>query len=109
MSLKSNLNQIIKDKNGETFTLNELEAYCHKAFYKLATAERVLRPSLSSNIVRVYNNKGNAIIGYRYDNKISEERIKWLNTPDTRTKGQTLPKVQQPNLPGISYLSQRFL
>ena len=68
MSLKSNLNQLIKDKNGEIFTLKELTAYCEKAAYKLSNAERRLRPSDSPDIVRVYNNKGNAIIGYKYDN-----------------------------------------
>jgi hypothetical protein len=109
MSLRSQLNQIIKDKNGEILTLNELEAYCHKAFYKLSFAERELRPSKSPDIARVYNNKGNAIIGYKYDNKVSEERIKWLNTPNPRTAGQTLPKVQQPSLPGFTHLPQRFL
>ncbi len=64
MSLKSNLNQIIKDRKGEIFTLNELEAYCHNAHYKLSNAERRLRASESPNIERLMKN--GAIIGYRY-------------------------------------------
>lgn len=64
MSLKTNLQQIIKDRNGEIFTLTELEAYCHKYPAKLSNAERRLRSSESPNIEKVFKN--NAIVGYRY-------------------------------------------
>lgn len=64
MSLKANLNQIIKNRRGQIFTLQELEAYCHSAHYKLSNAERRLRASESPNIIPVY--KGTAIIGYQW-------------------------------------------
>ncbi len=64
MSLKSNLNQIIKDRNGGIFTLQELEVFCKNAQYKLSNAERRLRPSESPNIERVMKN--GAIVGYKY-------------------------------------------
>lgn len=64
MSLKSSLNQIIKDRNGGIVSLAEIEAYCHQAHYKLSNAERRLRPSESPNIERLVKN--GAIIGYRY-------------------------------------------
>ena len=66
MSLKSTLNQIIKDRQGEVFTLNELEAFCHKSQYKLSNAERRLRKSESPLISPVWNDKRTAIVGYRY-------------------------------------------
>lgn len=64
MSLKSNLNQIIKDRNGGIYSINELEAYCKKVPCKLASAERKLRPSESPNLERVM--KKGYIIGYKY-------------------------------------------
>jgi hypothetical protein len=64
MSLKSTLNQMIKDRNGGIVTINEIEAFCHTAHYKLSNAERRLRPSESPNIERVMKN--GAIIGYKY-------------------------------------------
>ena len=65
MSLKSNLNQIIKDRNGGIVSINEIETYCHKAKYKLSNAERRLRKSESPDIEPVYNDKKTAIIGYK--------------------------------------------
>lgn len=64
MSLKANLNQIIKDRSPGVFTLQELESYCHQASYKLSNAERRLRASESPNIERVMKN--GAIIGYKW-------------------------------------------
>lgn len=64
MSLRANLNQIIKDRKGGIFTLKELEDYCHKYPAKLSQAERRLRPSESPCIERLMKN--HAIIGYRY-------------------------------------------
>lgn len=65
MSLKANLQQLIKERYPETLTLNELEAYCHKARYKLSNAERRLRASESPNIRAIRNPKG-AIIAYQW-------------------------------------------
>ena len=64
MSLKTTLNQIIRERNGGTVSINEIEAFCHKANYKLSNAERRLRPSESPGIERVIKN--GAIVGYRY-------------------------------------------
>ena len=69
MSLKVKLNQIIKERSGEVFSLRELEDFCHKAGYKTATAERRLRPSESPLIQPVWNERRTAIIGYKYVNK----------------------------------------
>jgi len=66
MSLKSILTQLIKDRNGGVYTLEELEDYCHKYPAKISQAERRLRPSESPNIESVWNKKHTAIIGYRY-------------------------------------------
>lgn len=66
MSLKANLNQIIKDRAGEVFTLRELTSYCQTAGYKLSNAERRLRASESPNVQPVYNDKRTAIVGYRW-------------------------------------------
>lgn len=63
MSLKLTLNQMISERAGGVLSLNEIEDFCHKAGYKLSNAERVLRPSQSPNIERVWKN--NAIIGYK--------------------------------------------
>lgn len=54
---------MISERAGGVLSLNEIEDFCHKAGYKLSNAERVLRPSQSPNIERVWKN--NAIIGYR--------------------------------------------
>lgn len=75
MSLKSQLNQIIKDRHGQIYTLKELEEYCHKYPAKLSQAERRLRPSDSPNIKPVWNEKHTAIIGYKYEEKNTEEII----------------------------------
>ena len=63
MSLKSSLQQIIKDRNGEVFTLKELEDYCHKAGFKISNAERRLRES--PEVEPVYNQKHTAIVAYK--------------------------------------------
>lgn len=65
MSLKSNLNQIIRDRNGGVVSIDEIAAYCKKASYKLSNAERRLRRSDSPDIEPVYNPKKTAIVGYR--------------------------------------------
>jgi len=109
MSLKSELNQIIKDRNGGVVTLKEIEDYCHKASYKLSNAERRLRPSESPNIAPVWNKKHTAIIGYKYltigvlvgelvDKKVKENmrkdlphNLSWLNEPKyQRPKQETI-------------------
>lgn len=69
MSLKSNLQQLIKDRNGGIVSLYEIEQYCHKAHYKTSNAERRLRRSESPHIIPVYNEKHSAIVGYKYDTK----------------------------------------
>lgn len=69
MSLRSQLNQIIKERKGELLTIGELEVLCKRLGYKLSNAERRLRPSDSPEIERVMKN--GYIIGYRYlDNKL---------------------------------------
>jgi len=82
MSLKSNLNQIIKDRNGGIFTLAELEDYCHKYPAKISQAERRLRPSDSPSVESVWNEKRTAIIGYRW-------KMDSLNDPQAPQKEQT--------------------
>ncbi len=72
MSLKSSLNQIIKDRRGEIYTLKELEEYCHKARYKLSNAERRLR-EMRGEFQPVYNEKKTAIIGYKYETNSAKE------------------------------------
>lgn len=62
MSLKQKLNDLIKEKGQISY--NELEVLCHQWQYKIATAERVLRKSLSADIERIM--KDNAIVGYKY-------------------------------------------
>lgn len=64
MSLRSTLNQIIRDQHGEIVPINEIYAYCDKNHFKRSNAERRLRASESPNIERVM--KHGAIIGYRY-------------------------------------------
>ena len=112
MSLKSNLQQIIKDRKGGVYTLNELEDYCHKANYKLSNAERRLRHSESPDIERVYKN--GAIIGYKYeqvlyDKQIREEGIEQTNPRDTGVERQAVLAVRETTLPGFSHLSQRYI
>jgi hypothetical protein len=110
MSLKSNLQQIIKDRKGGIYTLNELEDYCHKANYKLSNAERRLRRSESPDIERVYKN--GAIIGYKYeehDKQTREEGIEQTNSRDTGIERQVVLAVRETPLPGFSHLSQRYI
>lgn len=64
MSLKLNLHNLIKTQG--YISLDQLEDYCHKAHYKLATAERQLRPSQSPQVEGVWNTKRTAIIGYKW-------------------------------------------
>jgi hypothetical protein len=63
-SLKSKLNDIIKEARGQVVSINEIERLCHEWHYKPSNAERRLRPSESPNIERVFKN--GAIVGYRY-------------------------------------------
>ncbi len=65
MSLKTKLHTLLK--NNGYISLQELENFCHQEHYKLATAERILRPSESPLIQRVM--KSGAIIGYSYGKK----------------------------------------
>lgn len=66
MSLKANLNQLLKEMSPQTLTLDALASYCKQAKYKTSTAERRLRPSESPNIQEVWNEGHKAIIGYRW-------------------------------------------
>ena len=89
MSLKSNLNQIIRDLKGEILTLKELEDYCHKAQYKLSNAERRLRPSESPDVERI--TKNGAIIGYRLRTTEPEVKIPdWFFLPTIKPEKQKL-------------------
>jgi hypothetical protein len=79
MSLKSNLQQLIKDRNGEVFTLNELEAYCHKYPAKLSQAERRLRecPDIGKEF------KKGAIVGYYWKSSdLDAPRASQIHTLD---------------------------
>lgn len=105
MSLKSTLNQIIKDRNGGIVTVNEIEAFCHKAHYKLSNAERRLRRSESPDIERVMKN--GAIVGYCWNSSMVErpfeERQVVGSIPTSSTKipdwfFSTKPKVIQQKL-----------
>lgn len=80
MSLKVQLNQIIKDRNGEIFTYNELKLYCEKSGFKLSNGERRLRASESPNIERLM--KHGAIIGYRYLESGPDVK-QWFKAPKT--------------------------
>lgn len=62
MSLRQKLNDYIKDK-GE-ISYYELQGLCNQWHFKVATAERELRPSKSPDIENIM--KGKAIIGYKY-------------------------------------------
>ena len=75
MSLRIKLNQIIKDLNGQVFTFNELEHFCHREGYKISNGERQLRKSKSPDIQAVYNEKKTAIIGYKF--KPSFDVVEW--------------------------------
>lgn len=86
MSLKSNLQQLIKDRNGGIVTLKEIEDFCHKSQYKTSNAERRLRPSDSPDITPVWNEKETAIIGYRY-----------LQAHQTQESAITAPKTPEPD------------
>ena len=67
MSLKSKLNEAIKQKGYMSF--DEVKRYTEELGYKLSNAERRLRRSESPNLERVM--KKGAIVGY-----------KWINKPD---------------------------
>lgn len=73
MSLKSTLNQIIKDRNGGVVSLKEIYDFCDRSHYKHTNAERRLRHSDSPDITPVYNEKRTAIIGYKYEKNRSQE------------------------------------
>lgn len=97
MSLKSQLNQIIKDRNGGVVSLKEIYDFCDKAHYKHTNAERRLRRSDSPDITPVYNEKHTAIIGYKYEKNSSEEdtieqveKVKVSNNIETG-RGQVRP------------------
>lgn len=61
-SLKQKLHDTLKEHNFITYA--QLEALCHQWGYKLATAERVLRPSSSPQVKRI--EKNGAIIRYEW-------------------------------------------
>ncbi len=63
MSLKSQLNQIIRERG--SISIQEIEDFCHKAGYKLSNAERRLRKSESPDVEPLWNKKHTAIIGYQ--------------------------------------------
>lgn len=73
MSLKNNLQQIIKDRNGGIVSIDEIADYCKKAGFKLSNAERRLRPSDSPGIQRVF--KKGYIIGYKYEKNSEKENF----------------------------------
>lgn len=106
-SLKSQLQQIIKDRNGGIFTLNELEAYCHKVPCKLASAERKLRPSESPNIERVM--KKNYILGYKYVVQNQDQTSRQALQPDNpQTRSNALPVQFSLFTRNIGYPNQPF-
>lgn len=61
-SLRTKLHNLIKSRNGQIVTLNEIEFLCKKENYKISNAERRLRPSESPNVAPYM--KDGAIIGY---------------------------------------------
>lgn len=67
MSLKSNLNNLIKEKGYITY--QEMIEYCVENGYKTSNAERRLRHSESPNVKAIMGKKksgGYAIIGYQW-------------------------------------------
>ena len=64
MSLKQRLHTLLKANKGQPVSLNTLEGIVKGWHYKLATAERKLRPSESPDVEGVMINR--AIIAYRW-------------------------------------------
>lgn len=100
MSLRANLNQIIKDRNGGVVSIDEIADYCKKAGFKLSNAERRLRPSDSPDIQRVF--KKGYIIGYKYEkdcekeNPIVEVKIPPISS-DTQARQFLLREMRSEN------------
>ncbi len=62
IGLRQKLNTLIKSRNGQVVTLQEIEFICKRDSYKLSNAERRLRASESPNVIPY--KKDGAIIGY---------------------------------------------
>ena len=113
MSLKSTLNQIIRERNGEVYTLKELEEYCHKYPAKLSQAERRLRRSESPEIKPVYNEKHTAIIGYKYakdsqkENPIIETKEVTISSDSETGSGKMRPMWHDSGTISGPYISHR--
>lgn len=106
MSLRTNLNQIIKDRNGEIVSVNEIEAYCNKAHYKKSNAERRLRPSESPDIERVWNDKKTAIIGYKYKTGLNQYTVPSKTVPNQNYSVTDLTTAWTCNCLGYRYTGQ---
>lgn len=65
MSLKKILNQTIKEAYPYTVSLNTIYSITEETNHKQSCAERALRPSRSSQIYSIKNEKG-FIVGYRW-------------------------------------------
>ena len=62
MTIKQKLYEVIKQRGYITY--NDLEDICHEIGCKIATAERILRPSSSPQVKRI--EKNGAIIRYEW-------------------------------------------
>lgn len=88
-SLKDRLYEVLKT-NG-SINLAELESMCHKWGYKQATAERILRPSISPSVTPLIR-KG-AIVGYSWNGMTKEQKD---NVWDFMKTWGTKPKEEKP-------------
>ena len=88
MSLRENLNNLIKQRFPDSVHINEIEAYCKLNHFKMSNAERRLRKSESPNISRI-ENKG-AIVGYVWNGGGEYKVIK----PTTETVHQVVKQLK---------------
>lgn len=90
--LKQKLHEYIK--LNKSINLDDLARLCKLWGYKTATAERVLRPSISPEIKELKTPKG-AIIGYEWRGTDARQ---WSNVQDFLEKWGTKPKVEPKGL-----------
>lgn len=85
-SLKTKLHKTISEAGFVTY--NQLEQLVHEWGFKLATAERTLRPSISPEIRQV--KKNGAIIRYEWKGTVQQQ----ANVQDFLDKWGTKPKAE---------------
>lgn len=98
MSLRATLNQLIFQRRGGIFSLNEVHAYCKSAGFKQSNAERCLRPSLSPNVEAI--KKNGYIIGYKWitNEKTDTQRVEEKSRPSPQGLDAKQQTLRMPNL-----------